>query len=218
MGTLREFGKLIAFKSINETKDDYLRKKDSLENNKGVYIILKTAVDASFYEYRFTLICPSLLISEKDTRFNENTFGEELAKAVAISLAKEGFTMGDNAFNGSETPPMLLIKEDGETRFLQQENSTKFISLDGYKLLNYRLTFFCTKAFYEQIKNIDFKPIFNRGGLAETEIKALLREKIGAHYDKNTVEAVFETMFSSNFEIGERIEQKYELRYFQLMK
>lgn len=178
---------------------------------------MKTTVDASSYEYRFTLICPSIIISENDIRFNENTFGEELAKAVANSLqTKEGFTMGDNAFNGSETPPMLLIKEDGESRFVQQENSTKFIFLDGYKLLNYRLTFFCTKAFYEQIKNVDFKPIFNRGGLAETEIKALLREKIGADYD--TVEAVFETMFSSNFEIGERIEQKYELRYFQMMK
>lgn len=35
MGTLREFGKPIAFKSINETKDDYLRKKTPLKITKG---------------------------------------------------------------------------------------------------------------------------------------------------------------------------------------
>lgn len=218
VGTLKEYGQPVEFKSIYEPRRSFLKKKDSLENNGDVYISRATEVDTQGFEYRFTLFCPSLLISEEDTLFNENRYGKEFAHRIAEGLSSmSGFRKGDNASNSIENSPLLLVKKDGATLYLRNSETNNTLPLSGYELHGAQLIFFCTAAFYEEIQAHDFSPYFEREGLSEQEIRDLIREKIGPDNEEVQLDAVYNSMFESDFSIGKLYEQKYELRYFQLV-
>lgn len=217
VGNLREYGKPMEFKSIYQPRELYLKQKDSLAKSKDVFISRATEVSPDGYEYRFTLFCPSILVAQQDSTFNEYEFGEAFAQRIKTGLSQfSGFRAGDNAMNSTEPEPLLVMKKEGSTYYLRNDETKETLPLKKYALYGAQLTFFCTEAFYQQVQEYNFNPTFVRAGLSETEIKALIREKIGFDNAEVTLEGVFEFMFHTDFRIGKLQEQKYELRYFEL--
>ena len=218
VGKLREYGKPVEFKYIFEPRSAYDKQKDSLENREDVFISRATAVSPEGYEYRFVLKCPSILVPEQDSTFNETTYGIAFAQRIESILSDfSGFKMGTNASNRIETNPYIVLKKDGATQYLRDSETNNTLTLKGYTLHGAQLIFFCTKAFYEKLQTVDFSSTFKREGLSEEKIKTLLRKKIGPDTKDMYLEAVYNSMFTSGFEIGSLMEQKYELRYFQLL-
>ena len=216
VGELRAFGKSLERKYIYEPRKIYLKQKDSLQNLPDVYIDRLTEVDSNGYEYRFTLRFPSLLVSEKDTIFDANAYGQELANRTRDRLRIfDEFRTGNNATDGSMTPPMLRTKVEGSDRYLEDPETGKYVTLDGYILYSYRLIFFGTRACYEKIQKQNFENSFKREGLTEQEIKFLIREKIGPDTKEIKLSEIYQTTVGG-FELGSLYENKYELKYFQL--
>lgn len=218
VGNLRNHGKPLELKSIYEPRAIYELQKDSLEQRKDVFIARATEVSAEGYEYRFTLECPSILVADTDSIFDDYEYGTAFAQRIKSGLAAfSGFKVNDNASNRSEPTPLLVLEKDGASHYLRNSETDRTLSLEGHTLRGAQLTFFCTKQFYEKIQTHDFEPSFIRVGLSENEIKDLIREKMGTDNADVTLEGVFESMFNTSFQISELDVQKYELLYFELV-
>ncbi len=218
VGNLRAYGRPLEYKSIYEPRTAFLKQKDSLERMANIFIARETEVDADGYDYHFTLYCPPLLVSEKDTIFNAHEYGKGFAQRIANGLSDfRGFRMSDNAANSTEPSPLLVLKESGSTYYLRDAKVNSTLPLTRYTRYGGQLIFFCTKEFYEQLQSHDFTPYFKREGLSEREIKNLIQEKIGPDNDTVQLDRVFASMFSTGFKIGKAYENKYELGYFQLV-
>ncbi|MFS4416642.1 hypothetical protein [Maribacter sp. 2307ULW6-5] len=218
-GDLRKHGKPVALKFINEPREAYLRKKDSLEKLPDTYMARTTELDSMGYDYRFTVRFPSILVSQEDTIFDAHAYGKALAQRVKNSLGHfEGFRTGNDATEGAMTSPILMLKIKGSERYLEDSETGRYLSLKGYVLHSSKLIFFGTKEFYEKIQAQDFGDSFRREGLSEAEIKALIQDKIGPDSAEVQMNAVFESMFKTGIEIGGLHENKYELRYYSVTK
>ncbi|QLG46008.1 hypothetical protein [Costertonia aggregata] len=219
MGNIREYGRPVELKSIYEPRIVYERQKDSLAKNNKVFISRETKVNAEGHEYRFTLKCPPILVSERDSTFNDHEYGKAFAERIKTGLADfSGFKTNSNTSHSAEPNPILSINKGGASRYLRNTETNSILSLRGYTFYGAQLTFFCTKEFYEQVQKHDFSPAFIRAGVSKENIKSLIREKIGSDNNEVTLDAVFESMFPANFKVGHRYEQKYELRYFELVE
>ncbi len=218
IGDLRKHGRPVELKSIYETKAVYDRMRDSLNDRSDIFIARTTETNSDGYEYRFTLNCPSILVVQNDSTFNKTDFGYDFAKRIVESLSSyTGFSAENSASSSTQIPPLLVLKKNGTTYYLRNDETNNTLPLEGYELYGNQLLFRCTKAFYEQVKTHDFSNSFIRKGLAEDEIKMLIQDKIGPDNGEITKDAVYESMFSSDFTVGKLYEQKYELRYFELV-
>lgn len=216
VGDLRTYGKPVERKSVYEPREPYLKQKDSLEKLPNVYIERTTELDSMGYDHRFTLRFPSLLVSAEDTLFNADTYGRALAQRVKNSLGNsKGFRTGNNALEGSMTPPILTIETNGSEHYLEDSKTRNYIRLDGYVLHSASLKFFGTPEFYEDMKQRDFTDAFQRQGLSEDDIKVLIREIIGPDTEEIKLSDIYKSTFKG-FEVGKLQENKYELRYFQV--
>lgn len=218
IGNIREHGKPAVRKSIYEPRASFLRQKDSLEKNKNVFISRTTEVNKEGYEYHFTLSCPSVLVSQRDTTFNEFEYGENFADRIKQSLSGfTGFSMGNNASNRLKPDPLLTLKKEGTTHYLRNDQTNNTIVLKGYDLRGASLVFFCTKEFYEQVKSHDFSSTFIRVGLQKEDIAALIAEKIGPDSEEIKAAEVLTSLMEFDFHVGKAYESKYELRYFEVV-
>lgn len=216
-GDVRAYGKPVARKFINEPRDAYLRKKDSLENLPNVYIERTTELDALGHDYRFTLWFPSLLVSDQDTLFDANRYGMALAQRISERLSNfKGFSVGNNAADGSMAPPILTLKTNASEHYLEDSVTGRHIVLEGYTLHTARLIFFCKKEFYDRIQQQDLSGSFEREGLSEAEIKALIQARIGPDTEHIKLSEVYESTLGG-FKIGKLLENTYELRYFEVV-
>ena len=215
LGDLKKFGKPLDFKTMYEPREVYLNSKDSLEKLPDVY--MERSTDVNGFNYRFTLRCPSILVSDMDSVFNAYAYGRAFAKRISDRFSdKSDFTMGDNALNSSEPSPLLVLKKEGITYNPRNSETGQTMVLEGYTLHGAQLVVFCSKPFYDQLKASDFDTTFERAGVSEAHIRQMIRQKIGPETDELQLEAVYTSMFDARFEWGELYENKYELRYFQV--
>ncbi|WP_430907690.1 hypothetical protein [Maribacter sp. 2-571] len=218
VGNLREYGRPVTLKSIYVPKARYLQQKDSLEKRSDVFISRATEVPKDAYDYRFTLYCPPILVSEKDTVFDAWAYGQAFAQRIADGLSNlERHGMGTNAANSTQPEPLLVLKRDGATHYLRNAETNNTLPLRGYVLHGSQLVFRCNMSFYNKIRSHNFTPYFQREGLSEEEIKDLIREKIGPDNAFITLDAVYASMFSERFKVGKALQNKYDLQYFELL-
>lgn len=217
VGSLRDHAVPVDFAGINEPRTVYLRKKDSIESSKNVFVINAADVDSEGLEYNFILNSPAILISNKDKDFSLELYGEKLRKRLNETLAGySGFSIGTDTYSDYSVPSLILT-QNGSMQELRDSKTGEFLSLNDHILHEPSVSFSCTHEFYEQLQTHDFSEAFIREGLLEDEIKALIQRKLSSANNEITNEAIYNEMFTPKFRFNTLKEKRYQLRYFKLV-
>lgn len=224
--------------SIYKTKEELLKIYDfeDLKDNPKIYMLSLPKFNPNNFEYRFSVYFPSVVVpvhyKNKDTdpywrsnpilseEFNEYEINDTLYQKITNEFKNiKGYNLEKGIINGNVTSAYVKDLKMGKN--LKNKKNRLLTAMD-FRMYQLRLSFFCTKDFYEYTKNYNFdKFISNLELYNKTEyynkerFYTSIQKSIKNDEKTYSIDDFYVEEFKDKSEIGGLIQLKHELSYWK---
>jgi len=226
--------------SINKTKEELVEQYnfEDLKHNPKVYMLGLPEFNPNNFEYRFSVDFPSIVVpihyKTKDSKidpywrnhgilskeFNENEINKTLHQKITNKFKNiDHYQLEKSIIRGNITSAYVNDIKTGES--LKNKNNSTLTAID-FRIYNLSLSFFCTKEFYEEIKNYDFNEftsnleLYNNTEYYNKErFYTSIQKSIKNDEKTYTIDDFYVEEFNEKSEIGSLIQLKHELSYWE---
>lgn len=241
MGDILEYGKpydkVIEEISIYDTKENLLSNFDfeALKRDPDIYNLQLPEFSDHGYEYSFDVKLPSLAVpvhynsSKTDpywrnnpivsNDYNQGEFETQLVQKTREAFSGySGFKLQNSAWNQGVKSSYLEQDSDSDFSDYIVDNEGSSLIIDQFIIENYVLHFFCTEAFYTQVKNYDFSQLIDPEQYNKEALTAAIQAALEMAEISTPVESVRTYGYVDKASVSNLYQTKYQLRYWKLKK
>jgi len=224
--------------SINKTKEELVEKYnfEDLKHNPKVYMLSLPEFNPNNFEYRFSVYFPSVVVpvhyKNKDTdpywrsnpilseEFNEYEINDTLYQKITNEFKNlKSYRLEKEVVDGHITSAYV---KDLKTKQYLKNKKNRTLTAMNFRIYQLRLSFFCTKEFYEDIKNYDFNEftsnleLYNKTEYYNKErFYTAIQKSVKNDEKAYSTDDFYVEEFNGKSEIGSLIQLKHELSYWE---
>lgn len=234
------FDEILKKISIYKTKEELLKEYnfEDLKDNPKIYMLSIPKFRPNSFEYRFSVDFPSIVIplhyKTKDSKidpywrnngilskeFNENEINKNLHQKITNKFKNiDHYQLEKSIIRGNITSAYVNDIKTGES--LKNKNNSTLTAID-FRIYNLSLSFFCTKEFYEEIKNYNFNEftsnleLYNNTAYFNKErFYTSIQKSIKNNEKTYSIDDFYVEEFREIHKVGELHQLKHELSYWE---